>query len=206
LDSDSISIRTCFLNLLLEFTRTTYPGNLYPIGLPNRLTQITPKQLTRTSPNRLTRAIPDRINAYLALYVHTRPNYLTRFFFRSDFYLPGLTQSYPAELPYPIFSRSEFCLPDHTWSPYLTSLPGQVTHRCTRLLTRPYPITLPGRVTFNCPHTKTFSSSFHLDLGLFWPLMHQDRPGNPEATRITPFASPETESTLPILTPASPDL
>jgi hypothetical protein len=34
LDSDSISIRTYFLNLL-EFNRITYPGNRHPISLPD---------------------------------------------------------------------------------------------------------------------------------------------------------------------------
>jgi hypothetical protein len=95
-----------FLNLLLEFTRTTYPGNLYPIGLPD-LTRIESKQLTRTSPEHLTRALPDHINAYLALYIHTQSNYLTRFFSQSGFHLPSLTRSYLTKLPYPIFSRSD---------------------------------------------------------------------------------------------------
>jgi hypothetical protein len=118
LDSDSTSLRTCFLNFLPEFTRTTYPGNLYPIGLPNWLTQISPEQLTRSSPKCLIRALSHHINVYPVLYVHTRLNHLTRFFSRSDFYLPGLTRSYPTELPYPILSRSDFCLPDRTWPTY----------------------------------------------------------------------------------------
>jgi hypothetical protein len=46
--SDSTSIRTCFLNLLLEFTQTTYPGNPYPIGLRNWLTQTSPECLIRS--------------------------------------------------------------------------------------------------------------------------------------------------------------
>jgi hypothetical protein len=46
LDSNSISIQTCFLNLLLEFTQTTYPGNLCPIGLPD-LTQSAYRNLAR---------------------------------------------------------------------------------------------------------------------------------------------------------------
>jgi hypothetical protein len=73
LDSDSISIWTCFLNLLLEFIRTGYPVNLYPIGLPNRLTRIPLEQLSRTPLERLT---------------------------RSHQCLPGLICSYPVELPY----------------------------------------------------------------------------------------------------------
>jgi hypothetical protein len=144
LDLDSISIQTCFLNLLLEFTRTTYLGNLHPISLPDRLTQILPEQLIRSSSEHFTQALPDGINAYLVKYIHTRPNHITRFFSRSDFYLPSLTRSYPTELPYPIFSRSDFYLPDRTRPPYLTFLPGRVRLHCTQLLTRPYPITLPG--------------------------------------------------------------
>jgi hypothetical protein len=189
LDSDSISIRTYFLS--------TYPGNFYPIGLP----ESRPNSLPELHPS----ALPDRINAYPALYVHTRPNYLTRFFSRSDFYLPGFTRSYPAGLPYPIFSRLDFCLPDRTWPPYPTSLPSRITLRCTRLLTRSYSITLPGRVPFNWSHPKTSSSASHLDLGLFWPIMHQVSSGNPESTRITLFVLPETESALLNLTPASPN-
>jgi hypothetical protein len=46
---DTTSILTCFLNLLLEFIRTTYSGNLYPIGLPDWLTRISLRQLTRPS-------------------------------------------------------------------------------------------------------------------------------------------------------------
>jgi hypothetical protein len=143
LDSDSISIRTCFLNLLLEFIQTTYPGNLYPIGLPN-LTRSAYLNHARTAylnsiwvsypiASMLTRpytfisswitlldSSPDRTSTYTALHGLTWPNYLTRFFSQSDFYLPGLTRSYPAELP-----------------------------RCTQLLTQPYPITLPGQVPIN---------------------------------------------------------
>jgi hypothetical protein len=122
------------------------------------------------------------------------------------------TSTYPTELPYLIFSRSNFCLPDRTWPPYLTSLPDRVILHCTQLLIRPYPITLPDWVPFNWPHPKTSSSSAHFDLGLFWPIMHQDSLDNPKptqvtlnTTRITPFALPETESVLPNLTPASPD-
>jgi hypothetical protein len=177
LDSDSISIRTCFLNLLLEFTRTTYPGNLHPIGLP----ESRPNSLSDLHPS----ALLDRINAYPALYSHTWLNHLTRFFSRSNFYLHGLTRSYPTGLPYLIFPRSDFFLPDRTWPPYLTSLPGQVTIRCTQLLIRPYPIALPSRVPFNWPHSKTSSSASNLDLCLFWQLMHQDSSGNPKPTRVT---------------------
>jgi hypothetical protein len=96
-----------------QLTRVTFTLSAYPI-LPDQLTRISPKQLTRTLPERLTRALHDHINAYPALYVHTRPNYHTRFISRSDFYLsgftlshqclPGLTRSYPAELRCPIFS------------------------------------------------------------------------------------------------------
>jgi hypothetical protein len=131
LNSDSTLIWTCFLNLLLKFTRITYLGNLYPIGLPDWLTRISPGQLTRSSSECLIQALFDHINVYSTLYVHTRPNLLTRFFSQSDFYLPSLTRSYPTELPYPILSRSDFCLPDRTQPPYLTSLPDRITLRCT---------------------------------------------------------------------------
>jgi hypothetical protein len=189
LDSDFILIGTCFLNLLLKFIRTTYPSNLYPIGLPDltRLTYPNPAQtacpnstrapypivsiLTRPYafiPSRITLPdpSPDQTSTYPGLHGLTRLNYLTRLFSRSNFYLPDLTRSYPAELPYPISSRSNFCLLDRIRPPYPISLPGRVTPRCTQLLTRPYPITLPGRVPFNWPHPKTSSSASHLDLGL----------------------------------------
>jgi hypothetical protein len=194
-----------FLSSPGKLTRVTFTQSTYPT-LPDWLTRISPKHLTQTSPECLIRALPDRINAYPALYVHTRPNWLNRFFSRLDFYLPGLTRSYPAELPYPIFSRSDFCLPYRTRPPYPTSLSNRVTLRCTRLLTRPHPITLPDRVPFNWPHPKTLSSVSHVDLGLFWPIMHQDSSGNlkpTRATRITLFALPKTESALPNLTLAS---
>jgi hypothetical protein len=146
LDLDSILIWTCFLNLLLEFIQTTYPGNLYPIGSPNRLTRILPEQLTRTPPECLTRALPDRINAYPASFIHIWPNYLTRFFSRSDFYLPGLTRSYPPELPYPILLLIGLLLA----RPY-TVLPGRVTlpdlFPIRLLSTRSYPATLPDFLT-----------------------------------------------------------
>jgi hypothetical protein len=110
-----------FLNSTGQLTRVMFTLSAYPIS-PDRLTRILPEQLTRTPPECLTRALADCINAYPALYVHIRPNYLTRFFSRSDFYLSGLTQSYPAELPYPILLSIGLLL---TW-PY-TVLPGQVT-------------------------------------------------------------------------------
>jgi hypothetical protein len=81
-------------------------------------------QLTRSSLECLIRALSDRSNVYSALYVHTRPNYFTRFFSRSDFYLP-----------------------DHTRPPYPTSLPDRTSNylivpgHLTRL---PYPVGLPS--------------------------------------------------------------
>jgi hypothetical protein len=122
LDSDSTSIQTYFLNPLFEFTQTTYPGNLYPIGLP----ESPPDNL----PECLIRALSDHINVYPALYGHTQPNHISQFCSESDFYLPGLTRSYPTKLPYLILSRSDFFLLDHTRPPYPTSLPGRVTLRC----------------------------------------------------------------------------
>jgi hypothetical protein len=99
LDSDSISIRTYFLNLLLEFIRTTYPGNLYPIGLP--------ESCLNSLPELHSSALPVCIIAHQALYIHTQLNYLTRFFSRSDCYLPGLTRSllYPVFMPKPSTHR-----------------------------------------------------------------------------------------------------
>jgi hypothetical protein len=84
-----------------------------------------PGQLTRSSSECLIRALSDRINVYLILYVHTRLNYFTRFFSRSDFYLS-----------------------DRTCPPYLTSLPDPFP--IGLLTTRSYPATLPGRVTLWC--------------------------------------------------------
>jgi hypothetical protein len=133
----------------------------------------------------LAHSSPDRTSTYLTLHGLTRLNYLTQFFSRSDFYLPDLIRSCPAELPYSISSQSDFCLPDHTWPPYSTFLPDRVTLCCTQLLTRPYPITIAHRVCLNWPHLKTSSSAFHLDLGLLCPIMHQDRSSNPKPTRVT---------------------
>jgi hypothetical protein len=163
-----------FLNSSGQLTWVTFTLSAYPnptrTACPNSTRAPYPSSIPESCSNSLPElhlsTLPDRINAYLALYVHTQPNYLTRFFSWLDFYLPGLTQSYPAKLPYPISSQSDFCLPDRTRPPYPISLPGWVTPRCTQLLTRPYPITLPGRVPFNWPHPKTSSSASHLDLGL----------------------------------------
>jgi hypothetical protein len=101
LDLNTTSIRTCFLNLLLEFSRTTYLCNLYPIGLPDWLKRISPGQLTRSSPEcliRLHQCLSGLICSYSAespypillpigllltypaLHGLTRPNYLTRSF------------------------------------------------------------------------------------------------------------------------------
>jgi hypothetical protein len=184
LDSDSVSIQTCFLNLLLEFTRTSYLGNLYPIGLPD---------LTRSAYLNLTRT------AYLNFTQAPYPS-LTR----SYQYLPGLICSYPAELPYPILlpirlllTRPYMVLPGRITllglfpigllpiRSYPATLPDRVTLHCTRLLIQPYPITLPSRVPFNWPHSKTSSSASHLDLGLFWSIMLQNSSGNPKPTRVT---------------------
>jgi hypothetical protein len=81
-----------------------------------------PIQLTRSSPECVIRALSDDINVYLALYVHTRTNYFTRFFSRSDLYLP-----------------------DHTRSPYPTSLSDPFL--IGLLTTRSYPATLPDFLT-----------------------------------------------------------
>jgi hypothetical protein len=70
----------------------------------------------------LIRALSNHINVYPALYVHTRSNHLTRFFSRSDFYLP-----------------------DHTWPPFPASIPDPFPIRL--LTTRSYPATLPDFLT-----------------------------------------------------------
>jgi hypothetical protein len=141
-----------FLSSSRQLTQVTFTISAYPIS-PDRLTRISPEQLTRTPAKRLTRALPDRINAYPVLYVHTRPNYFTRFFPRTFFYLPSLTQSYPAELPYPILllirlllNRSyPATLPDFLTQPGNTSLhptaypalPNQLTQLSTLQLASP---------------------------------------------------------------------
>jgi hypothetical protein len=150
-----------FMNSSGHPTRVTFTLSAYPIS-SDRLTRTLHEQLTQTPLERLTRALSNCINVCPALYIRTRPNYLTR----SDICLPGLTRSYPTKLPYLISSRSDFCLPDCTRPPYSTSLPDRVTPRCTQLLARPYPITLPGQVPINWPHPNTPSTASHLDLGL----------------------------------------
>jgi hypothetical protein len=85
-----------------------------------------PRQLTRSSPECLIRALSDRINVYPALYVHTRPNYFTRFFSRSDFQLPDRTRP-----PYPTSSPDHFSIGLLTTRSYLATLPSWVTLRCT---------------------------------------------------------------------------
>jgi hypothetical protein len=177
LDSDSILIWTCFLNLLLEFTRTTYSGNLHPFGLPDLTWSAYPNLARITYPIFIRASYPSLTGLHQCLL--------------------GLIRPYPVESPYPIllpirllliwpytvlpdritlpnFFWSDFCLPDRTRPPYPTSLPGRVTLRCTQLLTRPYLITLPDRVPFNWPHPKTSSLASHLNLCLFWLIMHQD--------------------------------
>jgi hypothetical protein len=139
-----------------------YPGNLYPIDLPKSRPNSLPKlhlsallepypiasMLTRPYtliPDRITLpdSSPDRTYTYPALHGLTRLNYLTQFFSRLDFYLPGLTWSYPIELPYPISSDQTSAYP---------IVPGRVRIRCTHPLTRPYPLTLPYRVPQKHPH------------------------------------------------------
>jgi hypothetical protein len=135
LDSDSISIRTCFLNLLLEFIRTTYLGNLYPIGLPESHPNSLPELHPSALPERHTRILLEQL-------ARTPPEHLTR----SHQCLLGLIRSYPAELPYPILLLVGLIL----IRPY-TVLPGQITlpnlFPIGLLPTRSYPATLPDFLT-----------------------------------------------------------
>jgi hypothetical protein len=115
-DSDSISIWTCFLNLLLEFIWTPYPSNLCPIGLPDLIRSDYPN-LARTAYLNSTRSTllkpylitslltwpytfisgsiilpdssPNWSSTYPALHSLTRPNYLTPS-------ISDLTSAYPA--------------------------------------------------------------------------------------------------------------
>jgi hypothetical protein len=174
LDSDSISIRTCSLDLLLEFTRRTYPGNpnLARIAYPNFIRAPYP------SLTQLHQCLPSLIHSCLAElpYPILLPIRLL------------LTRPYMVltdRITYLIFSRSDFHIPDRTRPPYPTSLPSWVTLRCIQLLTQPYPITFPGWLPFNWPHLKTSSSASNPDLCLFWMIMHQDSSGNPKPTFVT---------------------
>jgi hypothetical protein len=110
----------------------------------------------------------DRTSTYPALHSLTRLNYLTRFFSLSDFYLPGLTRSYPAELPYLISSRSDICLPNCTRPPYPTSLPGHLSDILTRsgktsLHPTAYPA-LPNHLTRSVTLQLTSPKSFLIGL------------------------------------------
>jgi hypothetical protein len=134
-----------FLNSSGQLTQVTFTLSPYPIS-PDRLTRFSPEQLTRTPLEHLTWALPDCINAYPALYVHTWPNYLTRFFSQSGFYSLGLTWSYPAELPYPILLLIGLLL---TWSypatlPNFLTQPGNTSLHPTAYPTLPNHLTRPG--------------------------------------------------------------
>jgi hypothetical protein len=126
LASDSIVIQTCFLNLLLEFTRTTYRGNLHPIGLPD-LTRSTYQNLARTS--------------YLTFIQAPYPS-LTQL----HQCLPGLIRPYSAESPYPILLPTKILL---TW-PY-TVLPGRITspNRTSAYLIIPGFLSRPGNASLH---------------------------------------------------------
>jgi hypothetical protein len=109
-----IPIRSCFLNLLLEFTQTTYPGSLHPIGLPesrpNSLSGLHPSVLPEPYPiaSMLTRpykSIPGRspypilllIELLLTQSYTVLPGRITL----PDLFSIGLrpTRSYPATVP-----------------------------------------------------------------------------------------------------------
>jgi hypothetical protein len=124
-DSDSISIWTCFLNLLLEFIWTPYPSNLCPIGLPDLIRSDYPN-LARTA------------------YLNST---------RSTLLKPYLITSL-LTWPYTFISGS-IILPDSSPNrvlltrPY-TVLPGQITLPHLFLIwllpTQPYTV-LPNRIT-----------------------------------------------------------
>jgi hypothetical protein len=118
---------------------------------------------------------PDRTYTYPALHGLTRLNYLTQFFSRLDFYLPGLTWSYPIELPYPISSDQTSAYPI---VPGHLTRPGKNSLHTSAYPALPTHLTLPGTL-------KASSLASHLDLGLFWLIMHQYSSGNPKPTRIT---------------------
>jgi hypothetical protein len=86
--------------------------------LPQSSSWVYPDNLPDPHPN----ALSDRINVYPALYVHTWPNHLTRFFSRSNFYLPDRTRPpYPTSLPDP------FLIGLLTTRSYLATLPDFLT-------------------------------------------------------------------------------
>jgi hypothetical protein len=122
--------------------------------------------------------------------------------------LRGLIRPYLAESPYPILLLIRLLL---IW-PY-TVLPCRVTLPdlfLIRLLPiRSYPATVPKFIawpgntslhptaypalpdhlaqlgTLQLASPKNSSSASHLDLCLFWPIMHQDSLGNPKPIRVT---------------------
>jgi hypothetical protein len=173
-----------FLNSSGHLTWVTFTLSAYLIS-SDWLTQILPEQLTQTPPECLTRALPDHINAYPALYICIRLNYLTRFFSRSGIYLHGLTRpNYLTRSP-PNQTSAYPTLHSLTWSNCLTDLfpigllPTQLyLATLPDFLARPgntslhpttypaLPVTLPCQVPFNYPHLKTSSSVSHPDLGL----------------------------------------
>jgi hypothetical protein len=152
---------------LHESLQRTLPES-YPSMLPYAL----PKSLPESYPSVLPRILPERL---LELYPYTYPIRLTR----------PYPITYLTKLPYPIFSRPGFSLPNCTQPPNPTSLPGRVTLHCTLLLTHltqlPYPAGYPSTgLTQNlCPLAS------HLVLGLFWPITQQDILGNPKRTQTT---------------------
>jgi hypothetical protein len=143
LDLDSISIQTCFLNLFLEFIRTTYPGNLYPIGLPD-LTRLAYPNLARTAYSKSTQA------PYSSLA-------------QSHQCIPGLIHSYSAELSYPFLLPIRLLLTQ----PY-TVLPGRITLPdllpIELLSTRSYPATLLDFLTRSGTLQLASPKNFHISL------------------------------------------
>jgi hypothetical protein len=123
-------VYSIFFSLPGQLSQVTFTVSAYLIGLPesrpNSLPDPHPSALSKpywitslfTRPyNRLTRSYPTSLpeshpntlpEPYPIASMFTRPNHLTRFFSRSDIYLPSLTRSYSTELPYPILSRSDF--------------------------------------------------------------------------------------------------
>jgi hypothetical protein len=130
---------------------TPYPSR-YPKPYPSRLSESYPSVL----PDTLSESL---LESYLSMLLRILPKRLPKLY--PDTYPIKLTWPYPisysAELAYSIFSRSDFCVPDHTRSPYPTSLPDRVTLYCPdylpSLTQSPFPVRYSSTgLTRKLPH------------------------------------------------------